>query len=117
MGSRARSRSAPPGLTTLELLLVVGVLTILGAIVFGVVALTRARARNVGCVMARRQIVVAGLQYAADHKMTDQASLYLPALASQHYLIRMPSCPCQGWLSVGKPGAPSYCTVHDPVQP
>src|SRR5688500_4542198 len=55
------------GFTLIELLVVIAILTILAAILFPVLALARARARQAECSSHLRQIAQAGLIYLQDY--------------------------------------------------
>lgn len=60
------STRRPPGFTLIELLVVVGVLAILGAILFPVLANARRRGYQAGCTSNLRQLASAFSAYAAD---------------------------------------------------
>ena len=95
----------------MELLVVIGVAAFLATMIFGVASFARNRARAAVCVINRRGVMVATMQYVTDYKLTEASFVDPTRLVQQKYLKTIDACPCQGWYSIEEPGVTPKCTV------
>ena len=99
------------GFTLVEILCLIGIVSLLVGVAFAVVRVGKDRARGALCVSNRRQVAIAALQYATDNRLTDDASVSPVNLVGRGYMHITP-CPCKGLYTLDKPGIVPRCTYH-----
>jgi competence protein ComGC len=112
MQNRILRRGAVRAFTLVEILIIFGTVTILLVLGFGIVTRARARAQAAVCTSRRRQVMIATVQYATDHKMSPDAKVSPPVLILRNYIPGIATCPCRALYSIETPGVFPRCTLH-----
>ena len=92
MRGHAKAASRTRSFTVTELLVVIGMISVLFAMLLGVSSLARSRARCTQCATNRRQVMIASLHYATEHRMSDDAKVDPLSLVMGGYLEGIGQC-------------------------